>query len=88
MDEPTAGLSPQETDEMVALIGAAVLPASALILTEHKPDVVAALCPTAVLLDQGRVAAQGLPADLFAGSAFRSAYLGIVEGRAAPDAGG
>jgi ABC-type branched-subunit amino acid transport system ATPase component len=83
MDEPTAGLSPQETDEMVELIGASVLPASALILIEHKPDVVAALCPTAVLLDQGRVAAQGPPADLFAGPAFRSAYLGI----AAPDAG-
>ncbi len=82
MDEPTAGLSPQKTDEMVALIGAAVLPASALILTEHKPDVIAALCPNAVLLDQGRVAAQGSPADLFAGPAFRSAYLGMR----APDA--
>jgi ABC-type branched-subunit amino acid transport system ATPase component len=86
MDEPTAGLSAQETDEMVELIGAAVLPAGALILTEHKSDVIAALCPTAVLLDQGRIAAQGPPADLFAGSAFRSAYLGIVDGRTAPDA--
>jgi ABC-type branched-subunit amino acid transport system ATPase component len=87
MDEPTAGLSPQETDEMVALIGAAVLPASALILTEHKSDVIAALCPTAVLLDQGRVVAHGPPPALFAGAAFRGAYLGIVDGRTAPDAG-
>jgi ABC-type branched-subunit amino acid transport system ATPase component len=87
MDEPTAGLSAQETDEMVELIGAAVLPASALILTEHKSDVMAALCPAAVLLDQGRVAAQGPPAEVFAGSAFRRAYLGIIEAPAAPGSG-
>jgi ABC-type branched-subunit amino acid transport system ATPase component len=87
MDEPTAGLSPQETDEMVALIGDAVRSTSALILIEHKPAVVAALCSTAVLLDRGYVAAQGPPADLFAGPAFRSAYLGIVDARAAPGAG-
>jgi len=86
MDEPTAGLSPQETDEMVALIGEAVRPASALILIEHKPDVVSALCPTAVLLDRGGIAAHGPPADLFASTAYRSAYLGIVEAQDTPAA--
>jgi ABC-type branched-subunit amino acid transport system ATPase component len=79
MDEPTAGLNLGESEEMAALIRDAVLPAHAVILTEHKPDVIAELCPVAVLLDQGRKAAEAPPKELFASSAFRSAYLGIME---------
>jgi ABC-type branched-subunit amino acid transport system ATPase component len=79
MDEPTAGLSPEETDGMVALIRDHVLPASALILIEHKPDVVATLCPTAVLLDHGRKLVEAPPRQLFVGAPFRAAYLGIVD---------
>lgn len=79
MDEPTAGLNPQETDEMVSLIRDAVLPGRAVILTEHKPHVIPALCPRAILLDQGRIVAQGSPAELFASSAFPSAYPGIMD---------
>lgn len=78
MDEPTAGLNPEETDAMVALVRASVLPACAIVLTEHKPDVIAALCPAAVLFDQGRPVLQAPPADLFASSAFRRVYLGII----------
>jgi branched-chain amino acid transport system ATP-binding protein len=87
MDEPTAGLNPSETDEMAALIRDAVLPAHAVILTEHKPDVIAELCPVAALLDQGRKAIEAPPKELFASSAFRGAYLGIMDGGGtAPDA--
>jgi len=78
MDEPTAGLDSEETDELVELIADAVLPASGLILIEHKPDVIAALCPMAVLLDQGHKMTEAPPADLFASEAFRSAYLGVI----------
>jgi len=79
MDEPTAGLSPEETDGMLALMRDHVLPACAAILIEHKPDVVAALCARAVLLDQGRKVAEAPPRQLFAGAAFRSVYLGMVD---------
>ena len=80
MDEPTAGLNPEETDALVKLIADAVRPIAALILIEHKPDVVAALCPMAVLLDRGRKVAEAPPTDLFAGDAFRRAYLGAIDG--------
>ena len=79
MDEPTAGLDPEETDELVKLIADAVLPASGLILIEHKPDVIAALCPMAILLDRGRKTTEAPPAELFASEAFRRAYLGVID---------
>ena len=80
MDEPTAGLDPEETDALVELIAEAVVPVAGLILIEHKPDVVAALCPMAILLDRGRKVAEAPPAELFAGDAFRRAYLGVMDG--------
>jgi branched-chain amino acid transport system ATP-binding protein len=68
MDEPTSGLSPQETEDMIAILASKVLPGRAAVVAEHKAHVLAALCPAAVLLDQGRKVKQGPPADLFAGS--------------------
>ncbi|KAB2913989.1 MAG: ATP-binding cassette domain-containing protein [Hyphomicrobiaceae bacterium] len=82
MDEPTAGLNPEETDEMVALIRDAVLPRCALILAEHKPDVIAALCPAVLLLDRGRRVMQAPPDELYVSAAFRNSYLGIAGGTA------
>jgi ABC-type branched-subunit amino acid transport system ATPase component len=86
MDEPTAGLNPEETDALVKLIADTVRPAAGLILIEHKPDVIAALCPMAILLDRGRTTASAPPAELFASDTFRRAYLGVIdrEGGARP----
>jgi branched-chain amino acid transport system ATP-binding protein len=80
MDEPTAGLNPEETDDMAALIGAELPPTQALILIEHKPDVVAALCSSATLLDQGRSTLHAPPVEMFTSEAFRRAYLGTAGG--------
>jgi branched-chain amino acid transport system ATP-binding protein len=65
MDEPTSGLSPQETDEMIGLLAETVLPGRAAIIAEHKPYVLAALCPLATLLDQGCKVKEAPPAELF-----------------------
>jgi branched-chain amino acid transport system ATP-binding protein len=66
MDEPTSGLSPQETDDMIALLAGAVLPGRATIIAEHKALVLTALCPEAMLLSHGRKLKLGPPADLLA----------------------
>ena len=81
MDEPTAGLNPEETDALVKLVADTVLPAAGLILIEHKPDVIAALCPMGILLDRGHTTTAAPPAELFASAAFRSAYLGVIDSR-------
>lgn len=65
LDEPTSGLSLDETDAMIALLAEHVLPGRAVILIEHKLSVLDALCPRAMLLEQGRVANAGSPVDLF-----------------------
>jgi branched-chain amino acid transport system ATP-binding protein len=67
MDEPTSGLSPQETEDMIGLLADTVLPGRAAIIAEHKPYVLAALCPLAALLDQGRKVKEAPPAELFEG---------------------
>jgi ABC-type branched-subunit amino acid transport system ATPase component len=68
MDEPTNGLSPQETASMIGVLVDTVLPGRAAIVAEHKPHVLTALCHTAVLLDQGRKVKEAPPADLFDGA--------------------
>jgi ABC-type branched-subunit amino acid transport system ATPase component len=83
MDEPTSGLSPQETEDMVALVAEAVRPGRAAIVAEHKPWVLAELCPQAVLLDRGRKVKEGPPAELVAGAAGTTACRVIHKGGAA-----
>ena len=82
MDEPTSGLSPQETEDMIALLADAVLPGRAAIIAEHKPAVIAALCDATVLLDEGRKVKQGPPAELLAGAAAPTAYAAVRKGDA------
>jgi ABC-type branched-subunit amino acid transport system ATPase component len=64
MDEPTSGLNPAETEDMIALLAGTVLPGQAAIVAEHKAHVIAALCASAALLDQGRKVKEGPCADL------------------------
>ena len=78
LDEPTSGLGPQETADMIRLLADAVLPGRAVILAEHKPHVIAELCPSAALLDQGRKIDEGPPADLFAAMAGVARKQGIA----------
>lgn len=64
LDEPTSGLGPEDTQAMVALLAEHVLPGRAALLIEHKLSVLSELCPRAIILEQGRVATIGPPADL------------------------
>jgi branched-chain amino acid transport system ATP-binding protein len=78
LDEPTSGLGPQETEDMIRLLADAVLPGRAVILAEHKPHVIAELCPLAALLDQGRKIDEGPPTDLFAAMAGVARKQGVA----------
>jgi len=75
LDEPTAGMSPVETAQMVSLL--AGLPrALTLLIIEHDMDVVAALADTITVMHAGEILADG-QADVVRGDPrVQAAYLG------------
>jgi branched-chain amino acid transport system ATP-binding protein len=78
LDEPTAGMSPAETESMVALIRS--LPRDlTLMIVEHDMDVVFAICDRITVLHYGQVLADGEPAEVRENAAVREAYLGTAD---------
>ena len=63
VDEPTAGLDPEERNRFLNLL-AAIGDEKVVILSTHIVDDVADLCPRMAVLAQGRVQLEGKPADL------------------------
>jgi branched-chain amino acid transport system ATP-binding protein len=75
LDEPTSGMSPEETTAMQELIVG--LPRElTVIVIEHDMDVVFGFAETVVVLDHGTVLEQGSPDDIRASSVVRELYLG------------
>ena len=77
LDEVLSGLTPAEIDDAVALIRRIRDQGTAIILVEHVMRVVTALSDRIVVLDQGRVLAQGKAADIMARDDVAIAYLGV-----------
>lgn len=77
LDEPLAGMNPDEKYEMVAAIRAARdIRGTTVVLIEHDIGVVLTLADRLVVLDRGRVIADGPPAIVAADDAVIAAYLG------------
>jgi branched-chain amino acid transport system ATP-binding protein len=81
LDEPTAGLNEQETDEFAGLIEQLRDDGLGFFLVEHKLEFVSRLCHSLAVLALGRVIAQGPPGEVLQDRAVMDAYLG-VRGRA------
>jgi branched-chain amino acid transport system ATP-binding protein len=77
LDEPTAGMSATETHETIRLIEKiAGERALTLLFTEHDMDVVFSISQKIAVLHQGRLIADGTPAEVRADSEVRRVYLG------------
>jgi branched-chain amino acid transport system ATP-binding protein len=79
LDEPTSGMSPEETARMHALI-AAIPRTLTVIVIEHDMDIVLDLADRIIVLDYGRVLEQGTPAEIRASAVVRERYLGDAAG--------
>jgi branched-chain amino acid transport system ATP-binding protein len=77
LDEPTAGMSPEETRSMQRLI-AGLPTALTLLLIEHDMDVVFEMAERITVLDYGRVLIQGPPATIRGSAVVKQIYFGEV----------
>jgi branched-chain amino acid transport system ATP-binding protein len=79
LDEPTAGMSPAETESMVALMSG--LPREiTLLIVEHDMDVVFSLADSITVLHLGEVLAFGTPTEIQDNEQVREVYMG-AQGR-------
>ena len=80
LDEPLAGMSPQERAETVQLLKR-IRVGRTLIVVEHDMDAIFGLAERITVLCEGRVLADGTPAQIQASKAVQDAYLGgeVVE---------
>ena len=77
LDEPTAGMSPFETDRMVGLVtGLARGHGLTMLLSEHDMDVVFGVSDEVTVLHQGRVIAHGSPEEVQDHEQVIEVYLG------------
>jgi branched-chain amino acid transport system ATP-binding protein len=78
LDEPMAGMGPEESARMLALIQGLreTDPELAVLLIEHDMDAVFRLADRISVLVSGRVVASGTPAEIRADAGVRRAYLG------------
>ncbi len=76
LDEPTAGMSAKETGEMVTMLKS--LPQDlTLLIVEHDMDVVMALARRIIVLNFGKVIADGDPEEVRRNKEVLAAYLGL-----------
>ena len=77
MDEPTAGMAPQERNDLMALTKRLVVERGlGVLFTEHSMDVVFAYADRLIVLARGRLIAEGTPAEIRDHPQVQAVYFG------------
>jgi branched-chain amino acid transport system ATP-binding protein len=78
LDEPTAGMSPEETSATMELIKRlAQMRGLTILFCEHDMDIVFSVAQSIMVMHQGRTLIQGRPEEVRKNSFVQEAYLGI-----------
>jgi branched-chain amino acid transport system ATP-binding protein len=76
LDEAMAGLSVEDTDQVIGLVKDIHASGVTVVVIEHVMRIIARLCGHAIVLNQGRLLAEGTPQDVLTHDSVREAYLG------------
>lgn len=76
LDESAAGLTHQEAEDLAALVRALRDRGITILLVEHNMRFAMGLCERIIVLNQGRVLAEGRPEEIQSNPAVIEAYLG------------
>jgi ABC-type branched-subunit amino acid transport system ATPase component len=76
LDEPTVGMNPAETENAIRLIAKIHQQGIAIVLIEHKLNVVMGMSRRVVVLDYGEKIAEGPPREIQTNEQVIEAYLG------------
>ena len=80
LDEPAAGMNPQETDELTAFIGEIRDKFDLTVfLIEHHMNLVMGISDRIYVLDFGKLIAEGTPAEIQNNQRVIDAYLGVAD---------
>jgi ABC-2 type transport system ATP-binding protein len=74
LDEPTDGLDPNQKHEVRGLIGE-IARDKAIVISTHILEEVEAVCTRAIIIAEGRIVADGTPAELVARSRYHNAVV-------------
>jgi branched-chain amino acid transport system ATP-binding protein len=74
-DEPTAGMSPEESKQTIELLRE-LSRKHTIVLIEHDMDLVMNLCDPIMVMQNGHKIAEGSPSEIRANASVRQAYLG------------
>jgi branched-chain amino acid transport system ATP-binding protein len=76
MDEPAAGLSDEQTAELLPLLRALVARGKTVLIIDHNMEAIMDVSDHIIVLDYGKILAAGRPADIRANEDVIRAYLG------------